>query len=182
MLMPQTSAPLTPRARQLITRLQLQSHPEGGWYREVFRSQAQVQPQDTRPLRPAITSIYFLLEAGQYSRWHKVMSDEAWVYLEGAPLDLWSWDAISGQVCQVQLGPVNTKPDGSHCSTAEPQHVINAGLWQAARPHQDAHQGFTLAACMVGPGFDFSDFEMMRPDSHEAHQIANTHSNLSHFI
>ncbi|MBC7609650.1 MAG: cupin domain-containing protein [Polaromonas sp.] len=170
------------RATQLITQLQLQPHPEGGWYREVFRSKALVQRSDARQLRPALTSIYFLLEADQYSRWHKVMSDEAWVYLEGLPLDLWSWDSSSGQVSHVQLGPVKTMIDDSNPNATEAQCVIAAGLWQAAQPQAGPADSFTLVACMVGPGFDFSDFEMMRTDSHEAQQIASIHPRLAHFI
>ena len=175
--MPQPSHPVsTPplRARQLIEQLQLQPHPEGGWYREVFRSQGQVIPQDGRPARSALTSIYFLLEAAQHSRWHRVLSDEVWVYLEGAPLDLWTWDAVNGQLCSVALGPVN--------AATAPQHVIAAGLWQAARPQAGTSAAYTLAACMVGPGFDFSDFRMMAPGGGEALRIAADHPALAPLI
>lgn len=61
------------RARQLVARLQLQPLPEGDWYREVFHSELQAQPADGRPARHALTAIYFLLEAGLHSRWHKVL-------------------------------------------------------------------------------------------------------------
>ena len=169
------------RARQLLVHLQLQPHPEGGWYREVFRSDAQVQPADGRPARPALTSIYFLLEAGQHSRWHKVLSDEVWVYLEGAPLDLWAWDAATQQASCTQLGPVSSAEDMAGPLSRQPQHVIAAGLWQAARPQPGHPDGFTLVACMVGPGFDFSDFQMMLPDGYEARLIKRDHPHLSIF-
>nr|WP_309717848.1 cupin domain-containing protein [Armatimonas sp.] len=65
-----------PRAQALIETLQLAPHPEGGYYREVFRSAETVTPSDGRPIRSALTTIYFLLPAGAYSRWHKVLSDE----------------------------------------------------------------------------------------------------------
>lgn len=175
--MPQPShltSTTTPRARQLIEQLQLQPHPEGGWYREVFRSQSQVIPQDGRPARSALTSIYFLLEAAQHSRWHRVLSDEVWVHLEGAPLDLWTWDAADGQLHSVALGPVS--------AATAPQHVISAGLWQAARPQADAAAAYTLTACMVGPGFDFSDFRMMEPGGREALRIAADHPSLAPLI
>src|SRR5690349_13940265 len=81
------------RAQELIDTLKLAPHPEGGWYREMFRSAAQVAPADGRPARQALTTIYFLLEAHQHSRWHRVLSDEVWVHLEGAPLLLWTSDA-----------------------------------------------------------------------------------------
>jgi predicted cupin superfamily sugar epimerase len=178
--MPQPShANLTPttRARQLIEQLQLQAHPEGGWYREVFRSAGQVMPQDGRPARSALTSIYFLLEAAQHSRWHRVLSDEVWVHLEGAPLDLWTWDAADSRLHGTLLGPVG--------GATLPQQAIAAGLWQAARPRVGdaaAGTGFTLVACMVGPGFDFTDFQMMAPGGSEARRIAADHPQLAHLI
>jgi len=162
------------RTRQLIEQLQLQPHPEGGWYREVFRSQGQVMPQDGRPARSALTSIYFLLEATQHSRWHRVISDEVWVYLEGAPLDLWTWDAVGGHLHSVALGPVS--------AASAPQHVITAGLWQATRPQAGASAAYTLTACMVGPGFDFTDFQMMAPGGSEALRLAADHPSLASLI
>jgi predicted cupin superfamily sugar epimerase len=173
--MPSHPAPIsTPRARQLVEQLQLQPHPEGGWYREVFRSSGQVIPRDGRPARSALTSIYFLLEAAQHSRWHRVLSDEVWVHLEGAPLDLWTWDATGGRLHHAPLGPVS--------AATTPQHVVAAGLWQAAMPQANDAAGYTLVACMVGPGFDFSDFRMMEPGGAEARKITDSHPALASFI
>ncbi len=76
------------RAAQLIHALRLESHPEGGHYREVFRSSTVVLPEDGRDGRPALTSIYFLLAGGTHSKWHVVRSDEVWHHLEGDPLEL----------------------------------------------------------------------------------------------
>jgi predicted cupin superfamily sugar epimerase len=175
--MPQPSH-LTPppnaRVRQLIEQLQLQPHPEGGWYREVFRSESQVMPQDGRPARSALTSIYFLLEAAQNSRWHRVLSDEVWVHLEGVPLELWTWDAADSRLHSAVLGPVS--------AATLPQHVVAAGLWQAAKPRAGDGAGHTLVACMVGPGFDFSDFRMMEPGGSEARRIATDHPQLAPLI
>jgi predicted cupin superfamily sugar epimerase len=178
--MPQPSHPgslpthPTPRARQLIDQLQLQPHPEGGWYREVFRSQGHVMPQDGRPARNALTSIYFLLDDTQHSRWHRVLSNEVWVHLEGAPLDLWTWDAADGKLHRAVLGPVS--------ASTLPQHVVAAGLWQAARPRAGDAAGYVLVACAVGPGFDFSDFRMMAPDGEEARRMAADHPALAPLI
>ncbi|WP_411879479.1 cupin domain-containing protein [Polaromonas sp. YR568] len=173
--MPSHPAPIsTARTRQLIEQLQLQPHPEGGWYREVFRSPGQVMPQDGRPARSALTSIYFLLEAAQHSRWHRVLSDEVWVHLEGAPLDLWTWDATDGRLHHAPLGRVS--------AATTPQHVVAAGLWQAARPQANDAAGYTLVACMVGPGFDFPDFRMMEPGGSEARRVAADHPALAPFI
>ncbi len=151
------------RAHQLIETLQLRSHPEGGWYREVFRSPAEVACGDGRPARSALTTIYFLLEAGQHSRWHQVRSDELWIHLEGVPLALWTCDAaLRTAPAHVRLGPVDLH--GTH-----PQHVVPAGQWQAARPIPAHAAGdYTLCACAVAPGFDFADFALMAPDGEEA--------------
>ena len=76
------------RAAELITRLQLEPHPEGGYYREIFRSSGLVSPADGRGPRAALTTIYFLLPAGIVSRWHRVASDEVWHLYEGGPLEV----------------------------------------------------------------------------------------------
>lgn len=151
------------RARQLIDTLGLQPHPEGGWYREVFRATAQVRGQDGREPRAALTSIYFLLEAGQLSRWHRVRSDELWVHLEGVPLALWTLDAgLRTAPAHARLGPVDAHG-------TRPQHVVPAGQWQAAEPlpAHSAHD-YSLAACAVAPGFDFQDFSLMDAAGDEA--------------
>ncbi|MDM0011209.1 cupin domain-containing protein [Variovorax sp. J22P168] len=155
------------RARQLIDTLKLEAHPEGGWFRELFRSAAQVMPADGRPARDALTTIYYLLEAGQHSRWHRVQSDEVWIHLEGAPLALWTCDAaLRTPPARLRLGPIDSH--GTH-----PQHTVAAGQWQAARPITPATPGaegddYTLVSCTVGPGFDFADFAFMQPDGEEA--------------
>lgn len=153
------------RVQQLISALQLQPHPEGGWFAEVFRAPQQVQPRDDRPLRSALTSIYFLLESHQHSDWHRVRSDEVWVHLEGDALNLWCWDGSGASAACCQLGPVDLT------SGQRPQHTIPAGQWQAARPRpavNAAGDGYTLVACMVGPGFDFADFSLLQGSSAEA--------------
>lgn len=168
------------RAAQLIEQLRLQPHPEGGWYREVFRSSLKVQPQDGRSARQALTAIYFLLEAGRHSRWHQVASDEAWVHLEGLPVDLWTWDPSAPEGADaVLLGPVG--PSGADGRPGiQPQHVVAAGLWQAARPRGSS--GFSLVACTVGPGFDFSDFRMMQAGGAEALLLQNHQPELAAFV
>ncbi|HYP82218.1 cupin domain-containing protein [Variovorax sp.] len=165
------------QARELIDSLGLQPHPEGGWYREVFRSSAQVAPADGRPRRDALTTIYFLLESGQHSRWHRVMSDEVWVHLGGAPLALYSCDAaLRTAPAHVKLGPVDMH--GAH-----PQHVVPAGQWQAARPiDAPGGVGFCLVTCTVGPGFDFDDFTFMSPDGDEAAALRHHWPDLADLI
>lgn len=142
---------MTPRAQELIAALQLQPHPEGGFYAEVHRSVQTVDAGDHRGPRAALTSIYFLLPAGAVSRWHVVSSDEAWIHLEGAPIALHQLDAASHRLRTTRLGPVQ--------AGQQPQATVAAGHWQAARSEGE----FSLAACLVGPGFDFADFRLMDP-------------------
>jgi predicted cupin superfamily sugar epimerase len=138
------------RADWLINLLGLQPHPEGGHYGEVHRSSMLVEPLDGRGPRPAITTIYFLLDAGDVSRWHRVQSDEVWHIYEGAPLELWIADPSAVSVSRHELGPVS--------DTRGPVLTVPAGCWQAARSSGE----YTLAGCSVGPGFDFADFTLAR--------------------
>jgi len=139
---------MNPRIRTLIDSLQLQPHPEGGYYREIFRSERMVSADENRAGRKALTVIYFLLEAGQCSRWHRVLSDEVWSHLEGDVLELCCFDAASAQLTVSRLGPYTPE--------TEPTRIVPAGTWQAAQPTG----AYTLVGCAVGPGFEFSDFSM----------------------
>ena len=159
---------MAPRAASLIERLNLLPHPEGGHYAEVFRSTADVE--GSRGRRAALTSIYFLLCAGEVSRWHRVASDEVWCHLEGAPIELHRLDAQERRVQSVLLEPVSEH--------AQPQCTVPAGVWQAARSQGD----YSLAACMVAPGFDFADFElMMSQDDPLRAWLAQEHPALAAF-
>lgn len=134
-------------AAALITRLALSPHPEGGWYREVHRS-AEIF-QTARGPRSALTSIYFLLEAKQRSRWHVVASDELWHHVGGAPLELVTYSPVTRVVKHAVLG--------SPSDAREPTGIAPAGVWQAAR----SLGAYSLLACDVGPGFDFEDFDFV---------------------
>lgn len=167
------------RTQQVIETLDLQPHPEGGWFKEVFRATAQVHGEDERGPRAALTSIYFLLEAGRHSRWHRVVSDELWIHLEGAPLVLWTLDpALRTAPAHVPLGPIDVHG-------RRPQHVVPAGQWQAAQPL--AAEGgnsadFTLVACAVAPGFSFADFSVMDAHGEEAAALRHHWPALAPFI
>jgi uncharacterized protein len=155
------------RAAELIEHLSLVPHPEGGHYAEVFRSAHTLAT--ARGPRAALTSIYFLLCAGEVSRWHRVASDEVWCHLEGAPIALHRFDAQTRAVESVQLAAVS--PEHT------PQCTVAAGQWQAARSLGD----YSLAACMVAPGFDFADFELMAPDDPLRAWLAREHPALAAF-
>jgi len=138
-----------PRAAELIRVLELAPHPEGGFFRETFRSSLGVSPADGRPQRSALTTIFFLLVEGQFSRWHGVASDEVWHLYEGGPLELLVTSRNGDDLQRVRLGPVG--------SEALPSHTVPAYCWQAARPLGP----YALAGCTVGPGFDVQDFHFL---------------------
>jgi predicted cupin superfamily sugar epimerase len=135
------------QAQDIVRQLQLQPHPEGGWYRELYRSGRQVLTPDAA--RPALTSIYYLLERQQLSRWHVVDADEVWHFYGGAPLDLFAYDPASGRLVHRQLTALG---DGG-----EPAGVVPAAVWQAARSQGD----YSLVGCSVGPGFEYSGFRFV---------------------
>jgi len=141
------------RVAELVRLLKLLPHPEGGHYREVFRSANAVIPADDRPSRSALTTIDFLLARGQFSAWHRVRSAEVWHLLEGGPLRLWLMSPDLDAVRAFTLGPV----DGAG---AAPRHAVPAQWWQAAEPLGD----YAYAGASVGPGFDFADFSFLRSD------------------
>jgi uncharacterized protein len=153
---------MTNRAVELITTLGLTPHPEGGYYAEVYRATTSVQPTDERGLRPALTTIYFLLPAGAVSRWHRVRSDEVWHFYEGAPLDLWTARPEGHSVDCNRLGPL----DG----TQQPVWTVPAGWWQAAR----SRGAYTLVGCTVAPGFDYKDF-ILAADEPAAAAVLRAH-------
>lgn len=134
-----------PSAAAIIAALNLEPHPEGGFYRQTFRD-----PNGGE--RGHSTAIYYLLEKGQRSHWHKVVDAvEVWHYYAGAPLSLHvSEDGES--VSTVRLGPAVMAGE-------QPQAIVPANWWQAAESLGD----FTLVGCTVAPGFVFDSFVMAEP-------------------
>jgi len=134
-------------ARRLIETLGLAPHPEGGFYRETFRDGLQVAPG-----RAASTAIYFLLEAGRASAWHRIDAAEIWLFHGGAPL-LLSLSADGRTTTDQRLG-------SDILAGERPQAVVPAHCWQAAR----TLGAWTLVSCVVAPGFDFAKFELAPGD------------------
>lgn len=126
------------RAQELIEALGLEPHPEGGWYRQVFKSPERVTRHADGADRSALTTIYFLLVEGTFSRPHVVLSDEVWHFYEGDPLEL-------------TAGEERVMLDANRRV-----HVVPARVWQSARPLG----AYAFAGCTVGPGFEFEDFAM----------------------
>lgn len=141
-------------AALLIQQYQLQPHPEGGWYREAYRSD-EVIPAAALPARFAeernfSTAIYFLLEQGNFSAFHKIKSDECWHFYAGETLQVIVLHP-DGELAIVLLG--------SDIENGELfQYVVPANCWFASRPAPNSR--FCFVGCTVSPGFDFADFEM----------------------
>lgn len=136
-------------ARDLISRLDLAPHPEGGWYRETWRA-------PTEPgARAAATAILFLLEADQASHWHKVDAAEIWCWHDGGALTLRTASDDAGPADAVRLGP-------DIAAGEMPQAVVPAGHWQAAAS-AGGGAGYSLVSCIVAPGFDFAGFTLAPP-------------------
>lgn len=144
--MAKASMQVSAELRGLIARLNLEPHPEGGWYREVYRSALAVETP--RGPRAAITTIHYLLAAGQFSRWHVVDSDEVWHFYRGQSLELLTYVPGSRQLGRLEL----CGSDSAHQVA-----VVPAGVWQAARPQGE----YALVGCTVGPGFAFEDFRFV---------------------
>lgn len=139
-----------------IKSLRLEPHPEGGHYREVYRSAEFVSGRDLPPRyggrRPFSTSIYFLLKSGEVSRFHRLKSDEIWHYYAGGPIRL-SVISPDGVLTTVRLG--RRSEDGTRL-----QAVVPSGSWFGAELVR--RRSYALVGCTLAPGFDFDDFELGR--------------------
>ncbi len=133
-------------ADEILEKLQLQPHPEGGFYRQTWIADA---PDGERP---AGTAIYFLLRDGGASHWHKVDASEIWLWHAGAPLIL--------SVSETDEGPATDMTLSGDLSIGLPQGVVPKDWWQAARTTGD----WTLVSCTVSPAFQFAGFELASPD------------------
>lgn len=144
---------------ELIRRYDLQPHPEGGWYREVHRSAAQVTRADGQR-RDALTAILFLLQAGERSCWHRVRhADETWHHAGGDPRELLCLPPQGGAVQRRRLLSLGeSSAPRQACPEGEPLGIVPAGWWQAAH----SLGRWSLVSCCVGPGFDFADFTLLR--------------------
>ncbi|MCJ8144927.1 cupin domain-containing protein [Ancylobacter sp. A5.8] len=138
----------SPSAADIIARLGLKPHPEGGYFRETFRDEHRLEDG-----RSASTAIYFLLPAGERSHWHRVDAVEIWHWHAGAPLELSIAVNDAGPVHRFVLGP-------DVIAGEEPQGVVPRGAWQAAQSLGD----WTLVGCTVAPGFEFAGFELAAQD------------------
>ena len=141
-------------AELLIQKYNLQQHPEGGWYKETYKSTESIQedalPERFEHSRAFSTAIYFLLEQGNFSAFHRIKSDECWHFYAGQTM----------QVFIIQLnGDLDIINLGNDISNDELfQYVVPANCWFASKPA--AKSNFCFVGCTVAPGFDFADFEL----------------------
>jgi predicted cupin superfamily sugar epimerase len=136
---------MEPRAQDIIAKLGLEKHPEGGWYRQTWLS-----PPHDGQARGAATSILFLLEPGQRSHWHRIDGAELWLFQGGGPLNLRIWNGTA--MAEHRLGPDILGGDTA-------QALVQPGEWQAAQ----ALDRWALVACVVVPAFSFDGFELAAP-------------------
>ncbi|KAF1046925.1 MAG: hypothetical protein GAK35_00872 [Herbaspirillum frisingense] len=141
----------TPVPDDLIARLQLQPHPEGGYFRETYRDAQEVVRRNDSAVRSASTAIYYLLCNGAYSTWHRIRSDELWHFYQGTPLHVYVLRP-GGELTVLRLGAMAPGDDTVF------QAMVPAGSWFAARCADPA--GYSLVGCTVAPGFEFSEFEI----------------------
>ncbi len=163
-----------------MTPTDLLPHPEGGRFREVFRSAVAVQGpvghNGRDETRAACTHIYFHLGVGECSRWHRVTGDEIWNLYRGA-VRLWTWEG-TGEPAAVDLSAAENR----FC------HVIPAGVWQAAEPltssggTDSAGTDEALVGCTVAPGFAFADFTMLHEGEPAAARLMATRPDLARLL
>lgn len=141
-------------AQQLIQQYNLLPHPEGGWFKETYKSSeniaANALPARFGGKRTFSTAIYFLLEQGNFSAFHRIKSDECWHFYAGDCLQVYVIQ-MNGTLDIISLG--NDMEQGQLF-----QYVVPANCWFASRPARNS--SFCFVGCTVAPGFDFADFEM----------------------
>lgn len=144
-----------------VEKYDLQPHPEGGFYAETYRAAEEIAAEALpirfgAGVRSFSTGIYFLLEQGHFSAFHRIKSDEMWHFYAGEALDIFLLDQNTKELKVIRLG--NDPEKGETF-----QAVVPAGSWFASRPA--AQSRYALVGCTVSPGFDFTDFEMAERNS-----------------
>jgi predicted cupin superfamily sugar epimerase len=160
----------------LAEQLDMAPHPEGGWFRETWRSPVTFSPDGYDGPRSAATAIYFLLHPGEVSAWHVVRSDEIWFWHSGGPLELRLGGSGETPLEVSATGPAHEAGAAQEAGDAgegeaarvvvlgsdlasgqRPQILVPAGVWQSAVPAGDRP---VLVSCVVAPGFDYADFRL----------------------
>lgn len=146
----------------IVNHLQLQPHPEGGFYKETYRCESQTQQIHSNANRSACTAIYFMLTEGNFSAFHRIKSDEIWHFYSGSPIHLHTLSP-EGHYQEIIIG-------ADLSQNQHPQYIVPANYWFAS----EVKSNYALCGCTVSPGFDFADFEMANRKSlsqqYTAHQ------------
>ncbi|MFD5429507.1 cupin domain-containing protein [Streptomyces sp. NPDC127084] len=148
---------MSPHQPETARLLGMSEHPEGGWYKETWRSDITVRPDDYPGSRSVCTAIYFLLLPGEESRWHTVRSPELWLWHRGGPLHL----RLGGTGEEPSESPSTMVLGPDVANGQRPQGLVPAGCWQSASPAGDEE---VLVSCVVSPGFHFDDFHLLPID------------------
>jgi predicted cupin superfamily sugar epimerase len=158
------------RVSELINLLELEPHVGGGYIREVFRSSNLIHIPGSQKERRALTTIYYLLAAGEYDCWHRLDGDEAWHYYEGAALELiWLEQGEEKRTCCL-VGEIDV--------LSKPIAVVPGGCWQMARTTGE----YSLVGCTVGPGFEYEDYQLLRDKPEEAREVQRRFPELAEFM
>ena len=134
-------------AARLARKLGLEKHPEGGYFKQTYRSDIMVNVEGFGSPRSAATAIYYLLAGSEFSAFHRLKSDELWHHYAGGALVLY---AINDELSKIKI------------DKSMPQAVIRAGTWFAAAPY--SKKSYCLAGCTMSPGFDYRDWELGKRD------------------
>ncbi len=154
-------------AAEVISKLNLVPHPEGGFYRQVYKDVNEVSLADGR-LRKLVTHIYYLLKDQQISRFHKVLQPEIWHFYAGNGLRVYNLSPDLGVLKYTDLGV-----DGNY------YHVVESNCWQAASLLSG---GFALVGCTVAPGFEFEDFSFLKEYEKESSAFLKKYSELAFLL
>jgi len=152
--------------QSLIRAYDLQPHPEGGYFKEKYRSDQTVFSKEAQKERQAISHIYYLLTKGQVARFHKVLHDEIWHVYQGSPMKLIYLDGT--EMKEEIFGP----------GCKEYFAVIKGGQYQAAESTGD----YTLIGCTVGPGFNYEDWILLADDKENADLLTGKFSEYKRFL
>ena len=146
-------------AADLVKKYEMLPHPEGGWFKETYRSSELINgnalPERFSEGRSFSTAIYFLMENGNFSGFHRIKSDECWHFYAGQTLLVYVINS-TGNLDIIKLG---NKIELGECF----QYVVPANCWFASRPANESE--FSFVGCTVAPGFDFADFELAVADN-----------------
>jgi hypothetical protein len=146
---------MNPRIKHIVEKLELEPHPEGGFFIETYRSQGMISAENLgseyNGSRNFSTCIYFLLTSDNFSAWHRIKQDEIWHFYDGSPIKLHMINTA---------GKYSSQLIGRDFRKGElPQFIVPGGCWFATEVAEP--DSFSLSGCTVSPGFDFEDFEML---------------------